>query len=126
MTISFIYRRGTEVVRRVDFTGYSSSGVPQGRTFNHKGSSLVVKDLSSEERKAWARRRPGQTIIEMGVFEAYESVYDHARRLGLIRRPAPPSRLGRGARTVELTFAGDRLPPRFQHQDRSFWSRVLL
>jgi hypothetical protein len=125
VTVSFVYRIGERITKRVEFTGYTSGGVPQGRTINHKGISLGVRELSAKERKAWKSRQPGQTIIEMGHFSPYESVTEEASHYTRIRSFAPPRRIGRGARTIEFSPAGDRLP-NLRQPDRRSWGKGLF
>ena len=99
MAIEFLYRSSNDpdkVTKRVIFTGYGTNRQPIGRVINHRDVDLGAQRLSKREREAFAKLKPDQTVVEMGKFDPYESIHDHARRLGLIRSVAPLGRSGRG------------------------------
>ena len=104
--MEFIYRSATnrdQITKRVVFSGLSSAGKPQGRTYNAAGHDLGVRELSTVEARKFRHRAPEEITFEMGVFEPYETVHEHARRLGAGRRfLAPPRRSGRGTRNAAV------------------------
>lgn len=115
--MEFIYRSATnrdQITKRVVFSGLSSAGKPQGRTYNAAGHDLGVRELSTVEERRFRHRAPEEVTFEMGAFEPYETVHEHTRRLGSGRRfPAPPHRSGRGTRNavvVEMMTGLTRSP----------------